>query len=196
MRTALGDLGDEADRIDLAMATVDPERDTGEVLTPYVQSFVPDARALRTTDDADLQAAADLFGVTYDVTTTDEGEVEVSHSGFLYAVDDGMLAACGSDGGNELAVAPTEGEADFEYVIPQGAGVALDAGEPLEILPARLEPTVRQVIQIENDDERGHLIGPFFVGAGETLRQRFSSPGEFTGECTVHPSGQITLAVT
>ena len=52
------------------------------------------------------------------------------------------------------------------------------------------------MIEIENEDDRGHLVGPFFVGAGETLRQRFSSPGEFTGECTVHPSGQITLTVT
>ena len=88
VRSALGDLGDDADRVDLAMATIDPDRDTGDVLTPFVQSFVPDAHALRTTDDAQLQAAADLFGVTYDVTEGDDGEVEVTHSGFLYAVDD------------------------------------------------------------------------------------------------------------
>ncbi len=108
-----------------------------------------------------------------------------------------LLAACGSDdGGGDLAVEQADGKADFSYVIPEGAGEALDRGEPLEILPERLEAEVGQVIEIENDDDRGHLIGPFFVGAGETLRQRFSSPGEFTGECTVHPSGQITLAVT
>ena len=88
VRSALGDLGDDADRVDLAMATIDPDRDTGDVLTPFVQSFVPGAHALRTTDDAQLQAAADLFGVTYDVAEGDEGEVEVTHSGFLYAVDD------------------------------------------------------------------------------------------------------------
>jgi hypothetical protein len=55
---------------------------------------------------------------------------------------------------------------------------------------------VGDVIEIRNDDDRGHLIGPFFVGAHETLRQEFSSPGEFIGDCTVHPSGQIVVVVT
>ena len=106
------------------------------------------------------------------------------------------LVGCGSDDGGDLRVEDAGGTADFAYVIPAGAGEALDAGEPLEILPAELDAEVGQVIEIENEDDRGHLVGPFFVGAGETLRQRFSSPGVFTGECTVHPSGQITLTVT
>ncbi|WCO67430.1 hypothetical protein PO878_01690 [Iamia majanohamensis] len=107
-----------------------------------------------------------------------------------------LLAACGGDDVGDLAVEQSEEAADFSYVIPEGAGEALDRGEPLEILPAELDAEVGQVIEIDNEDERGHLVGPFFVGAGETLRQRFSSPGEFTGECTVHPSGQITLTVS
>ena len=40
-----------------------------------------------------------------------------------------------------------------------------------------------------------HHIGPFFVGAGETLVQRFSAAGEFEGLCTVHPSGEFILTV-
>jgi plastocyanin len=80
-------------------------------------------------------------------------------------------------------------------VIPRGAGEALDAGEPLEILPAELVVTVGETIRIVNDDDRGHNVGPFFVGAGETLSQRFSSPGEFVGVCTVHPSGELVLIV-
>lgn len=54
---------------------------------------------------------------------------------------------------------------------------------------------VGEVIRIVNEDDRGHLVGPFFVGANETLIQRFTSPGEFIGECTVHPSGQLVLTV-
>ena len=54
---------------------------------------------------------------------------------------------------------------------------------------------VGEVIEIVNEDDRGHLIGPFFVGAGETLTQRFASPGEFIGICTVHPSGEIVVTV-
>jgi plastocyanin len=101
----------------------------------------------------------------------------------------GALAACGSDAsqpGTE-AVSDTDA-ATFEYVIPAGAGEALDAGTPLEILPAELEVDVGDTIRIENQDDRGHTVGPFFVGANETLTQRFSTPGEFEGVCTVHPA--------
>lgn len=52
-----------------------------------------------------------------------------------------------------------------------------------------------EVIEIVNEDDRGHLVGPFFVGANETLTQRFASEGTFIGNCTVHPSGEITLTV-
>ena len=89
VRTALAELDEEdAAHIGLAMATVDPDRDVDEVIGGYVQSFVPDASGLRTTDAAELRAAADAFGVEYSVDTNDEGEVEVVHSGSLYVVDD------------------------------------------------------------------------------------------------------------
>ena len=89
VRVALEDLGDDADRVDLAMATVDPERDTGEVLTTYLDHFIDGAHALRTTDDDALRAAADAFGVSYSVTPAEDGgEPEVAHTGSLFAVDD------------------------------------------------------------------------------------------------------------
>jgi protein SCO1 len=87
-RTALSRLGDDAERVDFAMATVDPGRDTDEVVTGYVQSFLPGAHALRTEDDAILRAAAEPFGVSYDVSVNDDGDIEVIHSASLYAVDD------------------------------------------------------------------------------------------------------------
>lgn len=106
-----------------------------------------------------------------------------------------LLAACG--GSDSLFASDDDARpADHSYAIPEGAGEALDAGEPLEILPAELEVRVGEVIEIVNHDDRGHLVGPFFVGAGETVRQRFASEGTFIGECTVHPSGQIQLVVT
>ena len=93
VRSALKDLGDDADRVDLAMATIDPDRDTPEVLSGYVDFFVEGASALRTTDDARLRGVADVFGVDYGISTTDEGEIDVFHTGSLYAVDDqGHLA--------------------------------------------------------------------------------------------------------
>jgi plastocyanin len=108
-----------------------------------------------------------------------------------------VLVACRNDSSSEPgaeAIAAVD-DATYEFVIPAGAGEALDAGTPLEILPRELDVRVGETIRIVNEDDRGHTVGPFFVGADETLTQRFSSPGEFVGVCTVHPSGQIVLVV-
>lgn len=119
-------------------------------------------------------------------------------AGLVLALGAPFAVACGSDDDTATPAVESGDEAaaaTYEYVIPVGAGEALDAGEPLEILPAELEVQVGETIRIVNEDDRGHTVGPFFVGANETLTQRFSSPGEFVGVCTVHPSGEIVLTV-
>jgi len=89
VKKALKNLGtDRAARVDLAMTTIDPGRDSDEVISAYVQSFDPTAHGLRTADGAALGKVADAFGVSYSVTTAADGTIEVSHSGALYAVDD------------------------------------------------------------------------------------------------------------
>lgn len=85
--------------------------------------------------------------------------------------------------------------ATYEYTIPVGAGDALDAGEPLSILPRTLTATVGQTIRIVNEDTRGHSVGPWFVSARATLRQEFTTSGSYEGLCTVHPSGEFILEV-
>jgi protein SCO1 len=78
---------DKAARVQTVMVTIDPERDQ-EILTDYVRSFVPDAEAAGSGDPAVLEAVAEPFGVSYAVSTSANGSVEVSHSGFLYVVND------------------------------------------------------------------------------------------------------------
>ena len=109
-----------------------------------------------------------------------------------------FLAACGDDDASGPGIANVEGieTATYEFVIPVGAGEALDAGTPLEILPGELNVVVGETIRIVNEDDRGHNVGPWFVGPNETLTQQFASAGEFEGVCTVHPSGQLVLSVT
>jgi len=120
----------------------------------------------------------------------------VGFAALLIALLGGALVGCGDDASQPGTEAVSNSEtATLEYVIPVGAGEALDAGTPLEILPAELEVDVGDTIRIENLDDRGHTVGPFFVGANETLTQRFSTPGEFEGVCTVHSSGQLVLIV-
>lgn len=108
-----------------------------------------------------------------------------------------LVLGCGGEPESfRVEDAQSSESADYEYLIPEGAGIALDAGSPLEILPARLDAKVGETVEIVNADDRGHLVGPWFVGAGETLRQTFASPGEFIGECTVHPSGTIRVVIS
>ncbi|MEX2626023.1 MAG: hypothetical protein WD225_04020 [Ilumatobacteraceae bacterium] len=106
------------------------------------------------------------------------------------------MAACGDETSvPDIARAEADVAADHEFHIPAGTGDRIDRGERVELIPAELEVRVGEIIRIVNDDDRGHVIGAFYVGAGETLSQQFSSPGELAGECSVHPSGSFTLTV-
>lgn len=87
-RIAFGELGERADDVDLAWVSIDPVRDTDEVTTTYVQSFIDDAIPLRTGDTEQLAIVADAFGVTYIVQDNDAGETEVAHTPNVYLVDD------------------------------------------------------------------------------------------------------------
>lgn len=83
---------DAAAKIDVAMVTVDPERDT-PVLADYITSFFDGGHALGTDDPARLARAAAPFGVGYAVEQTADGSIEVAHTTSLYVVDDtGHLA--------------------------------------------------------------------------------------------------------
>lgn len=88
---ALNELPDDlSDRVEIAMVTVDPDRDTDEVLTAYLGHFFDRSRALRADDPTLVDAAADAFGVRYEVEDHAAGdlEYEVSHSAVTYVVDD------------------------------------------------------------------------------------------------------------
>ncbi len=88
LREALKEIGDQADRVEVGMVTVDPMRDTDEIISGYVHAFFPEGHAFRTDDAERLQAAANAFGAAYDVTFDDQGVEEVIHTAFLYAIDD------------------------------------------------------------------------------------------------------------
>ena len=108
-----------------------------------------------------------------------------------------LAGGCGSDEpGSLFADDGSEAVADYSFTIPAGTGELIDSGESVDILPQALDVKVGEVLELVNLDDRGHLVGPFFVGKGETLRQRFNAPGTFIGSCSVHDSGEITLTVT
>lgn len=88
VRRSVADLGSDGEKIDLAMITVDPERDTPERLNAYAQTFFETAHALRTEDPERLTAAADAYGASFEVTLSLDDVIEVAHSAFLYVVDE------------------------------------------------------------------------------------------------------------
>jgi hypothetical protein len=107
-----------------------------------------------------------------------------------------VLALRDDDPPRPDVVAAAEGApVDHDVVIPLGTGERIDAGEPVEIIPAELEVHVGESLRIVNDDDRAHVVGPFYVGVGETVHQTFTSPGELSGDCSAHPSGRFVLTV-
>lgn len=90
IRVALGELPAElAQRVTVAMTTVDLERDTPEALAKYLGSFFDRKLALVPGDEAELAAAAEAFGVRWEIEAHEPGEAyDVSHTAVTYVIDD------------------------------------------------------------------------------------------------------------
>ena len=86
-------LGQDAERIRVAMITVDPERDSPEILAEYLSNF--DIRIRGLTGSADAVAkAAEAFGVTYPRLPRDDGDYTMNHtSGVFVFRPSGELAS-------------------------------------------------------------------------------------------------------
>jgi len=79
---------DDPSQVAVAMVAIDPDRDL-PILAEYVGGFFPDdGHALGTDDPGLLARVAAPFGAQYEVTTDDDGEIDVAHTTQLYAVND------------------------------------------------------------------------------------------------------------
>jgi protein SCO1 len=92
--TTLSDIGralrdlpaSDREKIEVAFATVDPDRDSGSLLSSYLDHFVDGGHALRTTDAAQLQTAEDAFGVV--AKKVPEGNsYSMEHTAITYVID-------------------------------------------------------------------------------------------------------------
>lgn len=80
-------LGADGQRVAGVFITVDPERDTPEVLGPYVSAFAPDFVALRGTPE-ETRALAKAFKVFYNkVPGKTEGSYSIDHTAGAYVFD-------------------------------------------------------------------------------------------------------------
>lgn len=95
-------------------------------------------------------------------------------------------------------VLAVQGQRSSEVIrVEVAAGTAdrIEAGEQVELLPPTLEVSVGDRLEIVNDDDVTHQVGPYTVAPSQTLRQSFTSPGTLEGACTLHPSGAIRIVV-
>ena len=84
----LEELGPEADPLTVALISVDPERDTPEVLADYVGNFDP--RILGLTGELEqVEAAAEDFRVSYEKVPREDGDYTMNHTAgvFLFHPD-------------------------------------------------------------------------------------------------------------
>lgn len=88
VRAARREIGDKADKIDLAMVTVDPDRDTPDVLNGYLASFTDQFHALHPATPDELTTAEAVFLASSTITTDAAGKIEVGHSATTYVVDE------------------------------------------------------------------------------------------------------------
>lgn len=76
----------DAAKVEVVFVTVDPKRDTAQLLGDYLGYFFERQRALRTEDTAELEAAQDAFLASSSIEPTGPDTYEVSHSAATYVV--------------------------------------------------------------------------------------------------------------
>lgn len=82
-------------------------------------------------------------------------------------------------------------------VIPPGSAATLDyptIDSAIEV-PTDLVFERGEVLTIRNDDTVANRAGPWVLAAGESLRMRFDTPGEFFYLCSVDASESVTVTV-
>ncbi|MBI5889653.1 MAG: SCO family protein [Nitrosomonadales bacterium] len=95
-------LGKDADRVQVLFVTLDPERDTRELLAQYPPAFYPTFKGLSGDSVATAQAAQ-AFGVIYQKQPGNNGGYDLDHSAGTYLI---------APGGNPVLLSPYGQRAD------------------------------------------------------------------------------------
>jgi protein SCO1/2 len=80
------ELGAAADGMRFLFISVDPERDTPEVLGTYLSSFDPHITGLTGTPE-EIAAVAKAYRVTYEKVPTSGGDYTMNHTALVYLMD-------------------------------------------------------------------------------------------------------------
>ena len=88
MQQVMTILGPQSDKVQVLFVTVDPQRDTAEILKQYVPAFDKRFLGLRPADDAALEKVAKDFKIYYKkVPGISPGSYTIDHTAGSYAFD-------------------------------------------------------------------------------------------------------------
>ncbi|MBX3568713.1 MAG: SCO family protein [Rhizobiaceae bacterium] len=86
MSEALKALGPDADRLRVLFISVDPTRDTPEVLSRYMQSFDPRIVGLTGTEQ-EVEAAGKAYRAYWEKVPTADGDYTMNHTASIFMMD-------------------------------------------------------------------------------------------------------------
>ena len=81
--------------------------------------------------------------------------------------------------------------------IPEGTQALMDTGQEPNVIPNEITLKLSEynTLVIVNDDVSDHFVGPFFIKAGESVRQVFTRPVVYEGGCTIHKDKIVRIIV-
>lgn len=80
------ELGTEGDRIKALFVSVDPERDTPELLSDYISSFDPRIMAATGTKEQ-IASALESFNATFEMVRQKDGSYSINHTATVFLFD-------------------------------------------------------------------------------------------------------------
>lgn len=194
--------------------TIDPERDTMDILQRYVNAFNQDFIGLRPESQEQLNDLLTRFGITVERREVDSavGYLIDHRASVILVGPDGRVyselpfGVSYEEIANDLQVLldyiiPNTGVVvnideivpdhdparEFRIVIPKGTGLQIAMGQDPGIIPLNIQLTlgVQDILVLENHDEIDYLVGGVWVAPNETVSKQFYEPQTFVGLCTV-----------
>jgi hypothetical protein len=140
-----------------------------------------------------------VVDVTAAVPESGDSSVHEQFNVFIYPVpqyDAGGQTSYRSVREVNTAVA-TNPEQELWIVIPQGTQQMMRTGQGADVIPPEIHLSLagQNTLVIRNDDIADHTVGPFFVRAGETVRQQFTRAAEYLGKCTISHGAEVSIVV-
>ena len=107
-----------------------------------------------------------------------------------------LATRAGDDGNSQTDAAPSsESLQTLRYLVPNGTGDRIDAGEDVTIIPKVLHIPIGTTIQIVNEDTRSHTVGGYYVRAGDTLDITYPRKGLYMNACSTNTDELVYIYV-